>query len=374
MSQLNSFFPQHTPQPTITSMSSTLQCVSKQLTNLLETNPSKNYPRILLVVTQFVDGSRPIPSWLEMATHNLIYRSNGEAMDSGKYSFESVLVNTVPNRFIAIVGSTFQNLELVAPEYNGQIPKSKIRAICRQYNVSKVLIVRGVFSQWDESGNTKGSAATARQEGSSVTVDAGFGHSINSRTIALQVSMIDPNLNIIIGSTELSLTIDDEAEEANLSIGAGEFSIGFSDSTRIIDSPGGAQRTLIEAASLWLIGGLFGNTLAKSAFERCVYCNDCGPSNTIIASQCWRKLSSSQRVKALKAGLKQLGYFEEPITNGVYNSLIRDSIRRYEKDKNLWLSHSQSDTWHLFLMLSEDIGWENYKNAMKIYADINVTS
>ncbi len=328
-----------TPYPALTNLTETLKCMG----DIINKSESK---KILILVDDFYDGTVPVVTDTQ-AILTRAYRTNGPLADGGKYDFEAVIKRTVSNEKIVIPYAIPTGLVQQEDLY-GKINLEYLVNLIKGYEVAGAIRVKGVFTQNDSSDYyNKGFGSNVDVEGTHGEVELEHGVSQASRTFSLAIHLGNPVSNIVLAATTLTLNTHTKSDEYSIGVGYGEGSMSFSKESKLKEGMHGAQRTLIEAAAMWMLRGLY----SKVDFSQCLGENGVSPDATVAAYEKWQALDEKTRIKYLKLLLNDLGYYSGEMDYTFSISLWK-AIIAYEKDNQILIPHTRNNLGDLFVTLS----------------------
>lgn len=331
-----------TPYPAVTNLTDTLRCIG------IKINES-NSPALLLLVDDFFDGTVPVVTDIKAATIKA-FRDNGPLADGGKYDFETVIKRMVSNKKIVIPYSIPVGLVKQEDIY-GKLNLKYLQKLIKIYNVSGVIRVKGVFTQNDSSNNNnKGFGSSGETEGDHAELEVEYGEARSTRSISLAIHLGNPLNNLMIAGTTLTLNTHTKSDEFSIGFGYGEGSVSFAKESKRKEGLHGAQRTLVEAAAMWMLRGLY----SKIDFSQCVGKNGISPGTTVAAYEKWMTLDEKTRIKYLKLLLSELGYYSGEMDYTFSNALWK-AIIAYEKDNKILIPHTRNNLGDLFVTLSQKV-------------------
>ncbi|XOF35349.1 MAG: hypothetical protein ACL93V_08715 [Candidatus Electrothrix sp. YB6] len=332
-----------TPYSASTNLTETLKCIGMVI------NESESRP-ILFLVDDFFDGTVPIVTDAQ-AILTRAYRSNGPLADGGKYDFEAVIKRTVSSQKIvlpyALPTGVIQHEDIY-----GRLKPEYLQDLLKIYNVSGVVRVKGVFTQNDSADYiNNGSGNSIEQEGKRGRTEIEYGLSEASKSVSLAIYLGSPLNNTLIAATTLTLNMHTMSDEFSVGFGYGEGSMSFVNESKIKEGLHGSQRTLIEAAAMWILRGLY----SKLDFSQCVAGGDgeggaATPDATIAANERWLSLDPGMKIKYLKLMLRELEYYNGSISDR-YDIPLQKAIAAYEADSGIMIPHTKHNLGDLFISL-----------------------
>ncbi len=338
MSNIN----RETPYPALTNLTETVKCIGTKI------NESKS-ATILLLVDDFFDGTVPVVT-NSKAVLTKAYRTNGPLADGGKYDFEALIKRTVSNKKILIPYSMPAGL-IQQQDIYGRLNMKFLQNLTKLYKVSGVIRLKGVFTQNDSSDYiNKGVGNSGEIDGKHGQAEVEFGISEASKSMSLAVHLGNALDNTLIAATTLTLNTHTRSDEFSVGLGYGEGSMSFAKESKVKEGVHGAQRTLVEAAALWILRGMY----SKIDFSECMSKDGSTPKKTITANDKWLSLDEKNKIKYLKLMLKELEYYTGSI-NDKYNDNLWKAIADYEADNNILIPHTKSNLGDLFIMLSHKV-------------------
>jgi hypothetical protein len=96
--------------------------------------------------------------------------------------------------------------------------------------------------------------------------EASIGETISGRLLSLVINIIDPRNNLVVASQSFDLFFNRENQSIRLRVALGEGYYGFSKSKVVVEGLHGAQKTLIDAAALWILNKTYGG---ENLFASC---------------------------------------------------------------------------------------------------------
>uniref|UniRef100_UPI004055F9A3 hypothetical protein n=1 Tax=Candidatus Electronema sp. TaxID=2698783 RepID=UPI004055F9A3 len=351
-----------TPHPALTSLTETLKCMGDKI------NKEENIRRILLLVDDFYDGSVPVVSDSKLATGKFMRGENGPLADSGKYDFEAIIKRTVGGNKIVIPYS--MPLGLLQEDLYGKNPAEYIANLAKTYSSSHIFRIKGIFTQNDSADYyNKGASGGGETKGKHGEAEIEYGVSKASRSLSLAVHLGDPATNTLIAATTLTLNSYTESDKFSVGFGYGEGSVSFASQARLREGIHGAQRTLIEAAALWALRGIYqnyqyANQKISVDFSSCFAADGPSPNATVTAYQKWLKLSEQQRIKSLKLMLREAKYYAGSI-DSIYDAEIQKAVSLYEVDNNMSIPHTKSNLGDIFISLYIQMDFSKIEKMLK---------
>ncbi|MCW5198266.1 hypothetical protein VU07_01025 [Desulfobulbus sp. F4] len=328
-----------TPHSATTNLTETLKCMGQNI-NQAETGT------ILLLVDDFYDGTMPVVSDSKVMTGKYLRSGDGPLADGGKYDFEAVIRRCISHKKIIIPYSLPIGLQLREDEY-GRLPPEYLMQLAKMYGTSTVIRVKGVYTQNDSSDYiNKGLGSGADIKGNDGEAELEYGISKSSRSLSLTVYLGEAFSNTVGAATTLTLNSYTESDKFSVGFGYGEGSMSFAQQSKLKEGLHGAQRTLVEAAVLWALRGLY----QQIDFSSCLAVNGPSPNRTVSAYQKWLSLSEQKRIKYLKLMLKEKKYYSGKINNK-YDADLQKAISSYEIDNEMLIPHTQNNLGDLFLQL-----------------------
>lgn len=88
--------------------------------------------------------------------------------------------------------------------------------------------------------------------------EASIGETISGRLLSLVINITDPRYNLVVASESFDLYFDRENQSMRLRVALGEGYYGFSKNKVVVEGLHGAQKTLIDAAALWILNKTYG--------------------------------------------------------------------------------------------------------------------
>jgi len=352
-----------TPQPALTSLTETLKCMGEKIN---ENKKIKN--RVLLLVDDFYDGTVPVVSDSKVATGRFMRSENGPLADSGKYDFESIVKRSVNNSKIVIPYS--MPLGLMQEDQYGRIPAEYLKNLAKAYSSQLIFRIKGVFTQNDSADYyNKGASGGGETKGKHGEAELEYGVSKASRTLSLAVHLGDPVTNTVVIATTLTLNTYTESDKFSVGFGYGEGSISFATQSRLREGIHGAQRTLVEAAALWVLRGIYqsyqeGEVKIPVDFSACFATDGPTPNATVTAYQKWLKLTEHQRIKSLKLMLKEKKYYTGSI-DSVYDADMQKAVSFYEISNNMLIPHTKSSLGDIFINLYPQVDFSKIEKMLK---------
>ncbi|MCI5146345.1 MAG: hypothetical protein D3923_12660 [Candidatus Electrothrix sp. AR3] len=343
---------QETPYPALTNLTETLKCMGQKI------NESDS-PAILLLVDDFFDGTVPIVTDIKALVIRSSRRENGPLADAGKYDFEAIIKRSVSNAKIVIPYSLPNGL--VDVDTFGRLKTKFLQNLAAKYEVSAIVRVKGIFTQNDASDYyNKGFGSGAGIEGNHGEVEAEYGISEASRSLSLAIHLGDPIKNIVGAATTLTLNTHTKSDEFSIGLGYGEGFMNFAKESRLREGLHAAQRTLIEAAAMWTLRGIY----KKFDFSKCLNGKGPSPDNTVTAYQKWMEFDKYKRIKYLKIMLKELNYYTGKI-NKRYDTELQEAIISYEVDNHILIPHTKNSLGDLFILLYFKVDFDKIEKISK---------
>ena len=329
-----------TPQPAMTNLTATLKCMG-QLVNESQAKP------ILLLVDDFYDGTVPVMPEISGLTGRG-GRENGPLADSGKYDFEAIIKRSISPKKIVIPYTPPIGLIQQEDKY-GMLPPVYVQDLARLYKAAAVIRVKGVYTQNDSSDYINlGDAGGGKIKGGQGETNVEYGISKASKSLSLVVYLGDAISNTVGAATTLTLNTYTESDKFSIGLGYGEGSMSFATQARLREGLHGAQRTLIEAAALWTLKGLY----QQLNFSGCFAAQGPSPDATVAAYQKWLELDEHERIKYLKLMLHELNYYSGKIDT-TYDIALQSAIAAYEAkfEHDMLIPHTRNNLGDLFIQL-----------------------
>lgn len=293
---------------------------------------------------------------------------NGPLADSGKYDFEAIIKRTVGGNKIVIPYS--MPLGLLQEDLYGKNPAEYIKNLAKTYSSSHIFRIKGIFTQNDSADYyNKGASGGGETKGKHGEAEIEYGVSKASRSLSLAVHLGDPATNTLIAATTLTLNSYTESDKFSVGFGYGEGSVSFASQARLREGIHGAQRTLIEAAALWALRGIYqnyqyANQKISVDFSSCFAADGPSPNATVTAYQKWLKLSEQQRIKSLKLMLREAKYYTGSI-DSIYDAEIQKAVSLYEVDNNMSIPHTKSNLGDIFISLYIQMDFSKIEKMLK---------
>lgn len=128
------------------------------------------------------------------------------------------------------------------------------------YRGLNTLIVKAAFTRNDENPVKKNSLGlNFGADGRSAKSEIDLGRTNQFKSMTLTVIVEDPRRNEIRTSASFTINTHEEGYAIDFSGGYGDAFLGFTNDNLLVESKHGAQQTLIDAATLWLLEYTFGN-------------------------------------------------------------------------------------------------------------------
>lgn len=340
-----------TPHPALTNLTETLKCMGQKV-NQTETGA------VLLLVDDFFDGTVPVLSDSKVLTGRYM-RENGPLADGGKYDFEAIIRRSISHKKIIIPYSP--PLGLMQEDKFGRLDTSYVQELAKTYGTSAVIRIKGIYTQNDTADYiSKGHSSGAETKGDDGEADTEYGVSRASRSLSLTIYLGDAVSNTIGAATTLTLNSYTESEKFSIGFGYGEGSMSFAQQARIKEGLHGAQRTLVEAAVLWTLRGIY----RQIDFSSCFGTGGPSPAATVTAYQKWLELDEHERIKYLKVMLKELKYYSGK-TNKLYDTEFQQAVSAYETEHDMLIPHTRNNLGDLFIQLYMKIDAEKLERLAR---------
>lgn len=328
-----------TPHPALTNLTATLKCMGQEI------NKAETGGAILLLVDDFYDGTVPVVPDSKMLTGRY-GRENGPLADGGKYDFEAIIRRCISHKKIIIPYSLPPGLVQEEDKF-GMLTPTYVRDLAKAYGASAVIRVKGVYTQNDTSDYiNKGDGSGAKTKGDQGEAEIEYGISKSSRSLSLAVYLGDALRNTIGAATTLTLNSYTESDKLSIGLGFGEGSMSFAAQSKLREGLHGAQRTLVEAAVLWSLRGIY----QQVNFSHCFAADGPSPEATVSAYQKWLELDEHERIKYLKLMLRELNYYVGKIDKD-YDKDLQQAVGAYEIDNEMLIPHTKSNLGDLFIQL-----------------------
>jgi hypothetical protein len=326
-----------TPHPALTNLTETLKCMGR------EVNKS-DMKGILLLVDGFYDGTVPVMTDSRTALLRMP-RENGPLADGGKYDFEAVIRRSISNKKIIIPYSLPSGL-LQEDKYGG-LPAKYLQELAQYYKAAAIIRVKGIFTQNDTSDyRTSGFGSGAEVEGHDGEAEIEYGLSKSSRSLSLTIYLGDALSNTLGAATTLTLNTYTKSDKFSIGFGFNNGNMSFAKQNKLREGLHGAQRTLIEAAVMWTLRGMYSNV----DFSSCFTPDGPSPNATVTAYQKWLELDAHDRIKYLKLMLRELDYYHGDIDKK-YDVDLQKAISAYEVKHDMLIPHTVSNLGDLFILL-----------------------
>lgn len=267
------------PKVRSTNLSNSLMCVKKAIGK--SEDRTNGY---LFSIPPIIDGT-------------VIKGVDGELSDSLQYEFISNLHNVLPRGY----GLVLTNHPIVFQETDGNsdfglnqygvINKSDIESLTKVYleqiNSTRkiaqktfpnekislydklhIRIIKGAFTRNDKDPvHKKGFGLNIGGDGSSGDGAIDFGKTNEYSSITLSLLLNDPSSNILQNATSFTINAHRFSSNFELSLTPGEGLLGLVNENLVIESKHGAQQTLIDAATIWVLEKTYGD---KADFSKCI--------------------------------------------------------------------------------------------------------
>ncbi len=340
-----------TPHPALTNLTETLKCMGKEINK-------SDIKGILLLVDDFYDGTVPVIAE-SRAVLTRVPRENGPLADGGKYDFEAVIRRSISNKKIIIPYSLPSGL-LQEDKY-GALAPDYLKNLAQYYRASAIVRVKGVFTQNDSSDYiNKGFGSGAELDGHDGQAKVEYGVSRSARSLSLTIYLGDALTNTLGAATTLTLDTYTESDKFSIGFGYGDGNMSFAKQNKLREGLHGAQRTLIEAAVLWALRGIYG----QLDFSTCFAPDGPSPNATVTAYQKWLKLDEHERIKYLKLMLRELDYYHGEI-NKNYDAALQKAISAYEAKHDMLIPHTTSNLGDLFILLYLEVDFAKIDKLAK---------
>lgn len=327
-----------TPQPALTNLTYAVQCVGNNLNSKWSELASQS---VLLAVRDFDDGTLPA------SARNVI---NGPLADASKYDFIGIITRSVYKSIIKIPYNyppALQNINFSGvPLSEGVVELNKV------FGVNSVFIVNGIFTQFDTTKDKQyGLGTTAGVRGTD-TGELKFGVANSESSISLAVQLINPR-NVVAAATTLTLSTSSSENEYTLSFGVGEGYGSLGTRKVTIEGTHAAQRTLTEAAAIWVLGQLYEK---EADISSCMNGVKSSPVQIAKYTTDWDDMSQEGKVRAIQTLLHKGGYLEESLISGTLSEETLSAIRKFESDHKIQFPHGENLFGRLFLVLKYNYG------------------
>ncbi len=326
-----------TPHPALTNLTETLKCMGQKV-NQAESGA------VLLLVDDFFDGTVPVLPDSKILTGRYA-RENGPLADGGKYDFEAIIRRSISHKKIIIPYSL--PLGLMQEDKFGRLDPRYVQDLAKTYGASAVLRIKGIYTQNDTADYiNKGHSSGVETRGSDGEADIEYGVSKASRSLSLTIYLGDAVSNIVGAATTLTLNSYTESDKFSIGLGYGEGSMSFARQSRLKEGLHGAQRTLVEAAVLWTLRGIY----QQIDFAACFGTDGPSPSAAVAAYKKWLELDEHERIKYLKVMLRELKYYNGKI-NKLYDAEFQQAVSAYEAEHDMLIPHTRNNLGDLFMQL-----------------------
>ncbi|WYD79902.1 MAG: peptidoglycan-binding domain-containing protein [Candidatus Electrothrix gigas] len=346
-----------TPHAALTNLTETIKCMGKAI-------KQSESPAILLLVDDFYDGTVPIITDSKALVISSM-RQNGPLADAGKYDFEAIIKRSVSGKKIIIPYSL--PIGLVKENIFGRLDKKYLLGLAKMYKAAGIIRVKGVFTQNDSSEYySKGIGTNDGVDGKHGEAEIEYGSVQGSKSISLVVHLGNAMNNTLVGATTLTLNTHSKKNELSIGFGYGEGGISFTREIKIEEGLHGAQRTLVEAAAMWVLRGLYN----KVDFSQCLGDQGPAPQVTVSAYQKWLEFDSQTGIKYLKLMLRELKYYSGKIDSN-YDRQLQKAVASYEADNDLLIPHTQNNLGDLFILLYPKVDFEKIENQLQKIMDFD---
>lgn len=346
-----------TPYVALTNLTETIKCMGRKI-------EQSDSPAILLLVDDFYDGTVPIITDSKALVISSM-RQNGPLADAGKYDFEAIIKRSVSGKKIVIPYSL--PIGLVKENIFGRLDKKYLLGLAKMYKASGIIRVKGVFTQNDSSEYySKGTGTNNGVDGKHGETEIEYGTVQGSKSISLVVHLGNAMNNTLAGATTLTLNTHSKKNELSIGFGYGEGGISFTREIKIEEGLHGAQRTLVEAAAMWVLRGLYN----KVDFSQCLADQGPAPQVTISGYQKWLEFDSQTGIKYLKLMLRELKYYSGKIDSH-YDRQLQKAVASYEADNDLLIPHTQNNLGDLFILLYPKVDFEKIENQLQKIMDFD---
>lgn len=260
-----------TPEISKTNMSSALSCMSTKIKYLKSDNA------FVFVVRDMDDGTikkgpyqnSPLSDAgrIQMLSvlSNQLQPHVGLVMDNFPWMFKQLSKEKVGlNRLGQASG---KNMASFIGSYSRLINSARKRKQLAPLKGIMPLVVSGSFTRFDTDNifqDGSGHNAGSRARGSSdddhrrASGTADIGETSSSKAISLVVNLIDPRHNIVVGSQSFDLMFHRKNKTFRLRAAVGDVFYGLSKRNVYVEGVHSAQKTLIDAAALWILNKSYG--------------------------------------------------------------------------------------------------------------------
>ncbi len=245
------------PRLNKTSLTHAYQCVRS---NLNAQKPTTVYAFIIkklddaTVRGSLTDGPLSDAGKIELQSSltQLVPHSNGVVLDIYPEIFQP-MSKTRSRAGLNVFGKTrkeglyeFKNQFLESIKYQNNSVKTLVP-----------LIIDGSFTQLDsdrkyQKGNGLNIGSDGRDDG-----EINIGKTTSAKAISLTVNLILPSTNTIISSKSFSINTIRKNNKFKIKLGLGEGFIGYTREELTVEGLHGAQKTLVDAAALWIASQAF---------------------------------------------------------------------------------------------------------------------
>lgn len=291
---------EETPEVSKTNMSDTLSCMGHRIKYL------KSNQAFVFMIRDMIDGT------IKKGPYQ-----NSPLSDAGRIQLLNVLSNQL-HPHVGLVTDNFPLMfkplakESLGLNRLGQVSKKNMSQFVTSYgqliNASRKrknlkplrgivpLVVAGSFTRFDTdnifqegSGHNGGSRARRRSNDDDDNYRRGsgtadIGETNSSKAISLVVNLIDPRHNIVVGSQSFDLMFHRKNKTFRLRAAVGDVFYGLSKRNVQVEGIHSAQKTLIDAAALWVLNKSYGK---KTNFSVC-YSNK---QQKLTLEQKWKRKS-----------------------------------------------------------------------------------
>jgi hypothetical protein len=340
-----------TPHPALTNLTEMLKCMGDKI-NKAETGS------ILLLVDDFYDGTVPVVPDSKVLTGKYMRGENGPLADSGKYDFEAIIRRSISHKKIIIPYSS--PIGMLQEDEYGRLKPEYLKELALRYGASAVIRVKGVYTQNDSADYiNKGYGSGADTKGSHGEAEIEYGTSKASRSLSLAIYLGEAFSNTLGAATTLTLNTYTESDKFSIGFGYGEGSMSFAQQAKLKEGLHGAQRTLIEAAVVWILRGIY----QQINFSSCFSDNGPNPNAMVAAYQKWLALDEHERIKYLKLMLKETRYFTGKIDKK-YDADLQRAINAYEVEHDMLVPHTRNNLGDIFIQLYMSVDIANIEKLV----------
>lgn len=337
------------PRDPYTNTTWAVACLGKSLDRIQASRPGE-LPKVVVYIDNFVDGTIP-------QSVNL----NGPLGDRGRFDFSAILGRYISNSLV-LVPYEEPGFMKASDQVTGAADPVLMAAALNSYGATGAYKIRGAFTQFDpvDVNDVAYGANGNLQDPSNNNIrgETTVGVRAASRTITLSVEVGAPVSNIVVGANSFAVNIHNDAYDYSFGIGNDFFSFTVNHEETYQESVHAAQRTLLEAASMWLLYAIYEDSLNTDPQVESCFSGLESASYVAARSKEWNALNKAGKMAAIQRLLKKAGHYNGSVGSADEQAVLQAaaSYARTSADFTLPTAYGIGDLWHLYLALSKEHG------------------